>query len=101
MLKQQNPASLERGAWRLRAFVGGTVLRLKGLYLGAASLEVARIEATRKHWCLATFVVPIHPNEAIEPQWLKSVLTVLIASVMSSEIGLLGLGIIREHIGWV
>lgn len=66
-----------------------------------ASLEAARIEAARKHRYLATFVAPIHPDEAIEPQRLKSVVTVLIASLMSWAIGLLGLGIIREHVGWV
>ncbi|QJY38880.1 capsule biosynthesis protein [Vibrio europaeus] len=66
-----------------------------------ASLEAARVEAARKHRYLATFVSPIHPDEAIEPQRLKSVVTVFIASLMSWAIGLLGLGIIREHIGWV
>ncbi len=66
-----------------------------------ASLEAARIEASRKHRYLATFVVPINPDEAIEPKRVKSVVTVLIASLMSWAIGLLGLGIIREHVGWV
>ncbi len=66
-----------------------------------ASLEAARIEAARKHRYLATIITPINPDEAVEPKRLKSVITVLIASLMSWAIGLLGLGIIREHVGWV
>ncbi|MDC5812473.1 capsule biosynthesis protein [Vibrio europaeus] len=66
-----------------------------------ASLEAARVEAARKHRYLATFVEPIHPDNAVEPKRVKSIATVLIAALMSWAIGLLGLGIIKEHIGWV
>ncbi|EGQ7649199.1 MULTISPECIES: capsule biosynthesis protein [Vibrio] len=66
-----------------------------------ASLEAARVETSRKHRYLATFVEPTLPDEASEPQRLRSIITVFLASLISWAIGLLGLGIIREHIGWV
>ncbi|NIY87084.1 capsule biosynthesis protein [Vibrio campbellii] len=66
-----------------------------------ASLEAARVETSRKHRYLATFVEPTLPDEASEPQRVRSVITVFLASLVSWAIGLLGLGIIREHIGWV
>ncbi|HHF3127687.1 MULTISPECIES: capsule biosynthesis protein [Vibrio] len=66
-----------------------------------ASLEAARIEASRKHRYLATFVEPTLPDEASEPHRVRSIITVFLASLVSWAIGLLGLGIIREHIGWV
>ncbi|MFI3245858.1 MAG: hypothetical protein R3Y10_05140 [Ferrimonas sp.] len=66
-----------------------------------ASLEAARIEAARKHRYLAIFVVPTKPDEAIEPQRIKSVITVFMASLISWLIGLLGVGIVREHLGWI
>ncbi|ELB2154877.1 capsule biosynthesis protein [Vibrio parahaemolyticus] len=66
-----------------------------------ASLEAARVETSRKHRYLATFVEPTLPDEASEPQRLRSIITVFLASLVSWAIGLLGLGIIREHIGWV
>lgn len=66
-----------------------------------ASLEAARVEAARKHRYLTTFVEPILPDEAIEPRRVRSIITVLLASVLAWAIGLLGGGIIREHVGWV
>lgn len=66
-----------------------------------ASLEAARVETSRKHRYLATFVEPTLPDEASEPQRLRSIITVFLASLVCWAIGLLGLGIIREHIGWV
>lgn len=66
-----------------------------------ASLEAARVEAARKHRYLAVFVEPILPDEATEPYRVKSVTTVFLASIVVWMIGLLGIGIIKEHIGWV
>ncbi|MGR5277458.1 capsule biosynthesis protein [Vibrio rotiferianus] len=66
-----------------------------------ASLEAARVEAARKHRYLAIFVAPIHPDESTEPQRLKSIGSVFISCLMMWAIGLLGLGVIREHVGWV
>lgn len=66
-----------------------------------ASLEAARVEAARKHRYLATFVEPSLPDEASEPKRARSIVTVFLASLVSWAIGLLGIGIIREHIGWV
>ncbi|WP_102505128.1 capsule biosynthesis protein [Salinivibrio kushneri] len=66
-----------------------------------ASLESARVEASRKHRYLSTFVEPTLPDEAIEPRRFRSVITVFLASLLVWAIGLLGGGIIREHVGWV
>ncbi|WP_367987958.1 capsule biosynthesis protein [Vibrio sp. NTOU-M3] len=66
-----------------------------------ASLEAARVEASRKHRYLATFVEPALPDEATEPYRLKKIATVFFACFIAWAIGLLGLGIIREHAGWV
>ncbi|EGQ9575919.1 capsule biosynthesis protein, partial [Vibrio alginolyticus] len=66
-----------------------------------ASLEAARVEASRKHRYLATFVEPLLPDEATEPKRLRSIFTVFFATSLAWVIGLLGLGIVKEHIGWV
>jgi capsular polysaccharide transport system permease protein len=66
-----------------------------------ASLEAARMEANRKNRYLATFVVPTLPDETTEPHRVKAILTVFFGCCLSWAIGLLGIGIIREHIGWV
>lgn len=66
-----------------------------------ASLEAARVEASRKHRYLATFVEPSLPDEATEPRRIRSILTVFLAASLSWIISLLGVGIIKEHVGWV
>ncbi|WP_407330960.1 capsule biosynthesis protein [Enterovibrio sp. 27052020O] len=66
-----------------------------------ASLEAARVEAARKHRYLATFVAPSSPDEALEPHRIKSIATVFLAALIAWAIGLLGLGVVRDHVGWV
>ncbi|ENO8416359.1 capsule biosynthesis protein [Vibrio mimicus] len=66
-----------------------------------ASLEAARVEAARKHRYLATFVAPSSPDEALEPNRIKSIATVFLATLIAWAIGLLGLGVVRDHVGWV
>lgn len=66
-----------------------------------ASLEAARVEAARTHSYLAVFIAPVLPDEATEPLRLQAIFTAFLASLISWGIGLLGVGIIREHIGWV
>lgn len=65
------------------------------------SLEAARMKASKKQRYLATFVEPVLPDRATEPRRGRSVLTVFFASLVAWAIGLLGVGIIREHVGWV
>ena len=66
-----------------------------------ASLEVARIESAKKHRYLATFVEPRVPDEALEPYRIKSIFIVFLSTLILWGIGLLGLGAIRDHAGWV
>ncbi|CZF80145.1 Chromosome partition protein Smc [Grimontia celer] len=66
-----------------------------------ASLEAARVEAARKHRYLATFVAPSSPDEALEPNRIKSIATVFLGALIAWAIGLLGLGVVRDHVGWV
>lgn len=66
-----------------------------------ASLEAARVEAAKKHRYISTFVAPTAPDEALEPNKLKSIITVFLVCFIAWSISLLGLGIIKEHIGWV
>jgi capsular polysaccharide transport system permease protein len=66
-----------------------------------ASLEAARIEADRKHSYLATFVIPALTDYATEPNTVNSLLTIVLTSTLIWLMGLLGVGIIKEHIGWI
>ncbi|MGD8111447.1 capsule biosynthesis protein [Vibrio sp. TRT 21S02] len=66
-----------------------------------ASLEAARVEAARKHRYLATFVAPALPDEATEPYRMKKIATVFFTCLIAWAIGLLGIGIVKEHVGWV
>ncbi len=66
-----------------------------------ASLEAARVEASRKHRYLATFVEPTLPDEAVEPIRAKAIATVFFGAIVAWAIGFLGIGIVREHVGWV
>ena len=66
-----------------------------------ASLETARVEAVRKHRYLASFVEPMLPQEALEPNRWKSVLTSGLALSLLWGMSMLGVGVIRDHLGWV
>lgn len=66
-----------------------------------ASLEAARVEADRKHSYLATFVNPVLPDDTSEPDRIKSILTINLTTNIIWLLGLLGISIIREHVGWL
>lgn len=63
------------------------------------SLEMARLEATRKKQYLITFIKPNLPDEAIEPYRLNRILTVMVFSFMFYGIGGLMWSALRDHIG--
>ncbi|MCP5156300.1 MAG: hypothetical protein H6983_19155 [Ectothiorhodospiraceae bacterium] len=63
------------------------------------SLEVARAEAQRKLRYLIPFVSPELPEEALEPERVKKVLTVLLLATLIYGIGGLVLAAIYDHMG--
>ncbi|MCP5149649.1 MAG: hypothetical protein H6982_02780 [Chromatiales bacterium] len=63
------------------------------------SLEVARAEAQRKLRYLIPFVSPELPDEALEPERVKKVFTVLLLSTLIYGIGGLVLAAIYDHMG--
>ncbi len=62
-----------------------------------ASLELARAEAARKHIYLVAFVEPSLPDEAIEPDRSKLILTVILCSLIAYGLFTLLFAAIREH----
>ena len=66
-----------------------------------ASLEQARLEASRKQRYLTVTVQPSLPDEAIKPDKISGVLTVLLLSFLGWGIGSLTVAAIRDHVGWV
>ena len=62
-----------------------------------ASLELARAEAQHHQRYLITFVSPELPDQALEPDRLISVITVLAASLLVYGIGALAYASIRDH----
>lgn len=64
-----------------------------------ASAEVARAEASRKKQYLITFIEPSFPDEAIEPQRIKMILTVLVFSFIFYSIAGLMWSALRDHVG--
>ena len=64
-----------------------------------ASLEAARIEATRKKQYLITFVSPTLPDEALEPQRIMKILTVALFSFIVYSVGGLMWAALKDHIG--
>ena len=65
------------------------------------SLEAARMEAMRKHRYLATFVEPILPGDAIEPNRIKCISVNLLATSIMWLLGLLLVSLVKEHLGWL
>ena len=63
------------------------------------SLELARIEALRKKSYLTTYVKPVLPDEALEPERVMNILTVFIYAFMFFAIGGLMWSALRDHIG--
>jgi capsular polysaccharide transport system permease protein len=64
-------------------------------------LEQARLEADRKQRYLTVTVKPNLPDEAIKPEKLTGILTVLLLSFLFWGIGSLSVAAIRDHVGWV
>lgn len=66
-----------------------------------ASLEQARLEIERKQRYLTITVQPNLPDEAIKPEKISGILTVLLLSFLFWGIGSLSVAAIRDHVGWV
>lgn len=66
-----------------------------------ASLEQAKIEHNRQQRYLTVIVQPNLPDEALRPDKLTGVLTVLLLSFLAWGIGSLSIAAIRDHAGWV
>jgi len=64
-----------------------------------SSLELARIEAQRKKQYLVTFIRPNLPDEALEPQRLNRILTVMVFSFLIYLLGGLMWSALKDHIG--
>ena len=65
------------------------------------ALEQARLEVDRKQRYLTVTVQPNLPDEAIKPEKISGVLTVLLLSFLFWGIGSLSVATIRDHVGWV
>ena len=66
-----------------------------------ASLEGARMEAAKKNRYLSSFVLPKLPEESVEPNRVKSTVTIFLGLSVLWGIGILLIGSLKEHIGWV
>ncbi|MEZ5537344.1 MAG: hypothetical protein R3F02_17205 [Thiolinea sp.] len=66
-----------------------------------ATLEQAQMEYNRKQRYLTVTVKPNLPDEAIKPDRLMGVLTILLLSFLTWGVGSLSLAAVRDHIGWV
>jgi capsular polysaccharide transport system permease protein len=66
-----------------------------------AALEQARLEIDRKQRYLTVTVQPNLPDEAIKPEKISGILTVLLLSFLFWGIGSLSVAAIRDHVGWV
>ena len=65
------------------------------------ALEQARLELERKQRYLTVTVQPNLPDEAIKPEKIPGILTVLLLSFLFWGIGSLSVAAIRDHVGWV
>jgi capsular polysaccharide transport system permease protein len=66
-----------------------------------ATLEQAQMEYNRKQRYLTVTVRPNLPDEAIKPDRLMGVLTILLLSFLTWGVGSLSIAAIRDHVGWV
>jgi len=64
-----------------------------------ASMELARADAQRQQRYLIPFVQPSIPDEALEPERLWNILTVLVGSLLVFGVGGLIWSAIMEHVG--
>lgn len=66
-----------------------------------ATLEQAQMESNRKQRYLTITVRPNLPDEAVKPDRLVGVLTILLLSFLSWGVGSLSIAAVRDHVGWV
>ncbi len=66
-----------------------------------ATLEQAQMEYNRKQRYLTVTVKPYLPDEAVKPDRLMGVLTVLLLSFLTWGVTSLSIAAIRDHVGWV
>lgn len=64
-----------------------------------SSLELARIEAQRQKQYLVTFIQPSLPDEAIEPNRIKRIFTVMVFSFLAYLLFGLMWSALKDHIG--
>lgn len=68
-------------------------------YNGAVqALEMGKAAAQQKQLYLVPFVPPVLPSEAIEPERLYQVATILLVSLVVYVVAGLGIGTLREHL---
>lgn len=65
------------------------------------ALEQARLELERKQRYLTVTVQANLPDEAIKPEKIPGILTVLLLSFLFWGIGSLSVAAVRDHVGWV
>lgn len=65
------------------------------------ALEQAQMEYNRKQRYLTLTVKPSLPDEAIKPDRLVGVLTVLLLSFLTWGVSSLSIAAVRDHVGWV
>lgn len=66
-----------------------------------AALESARQEYARQQRYLTVIVQPSLPDEAVKPDKLMGLGTIMVLSFLAWGIGSLSLAAIRDHVGWV
>lgn len=66
-----------------------------------ATLEQAQMEYKRKQRYLILTVKPSLPDEAIKPDRLVGLLTVLLLSFLTWGVSSLSIAAVRDHVGWV
>ena len=66
-----------------------------------ATLEQAQMEYKRKQRYLTLIVRPDLPDEAIKPDRLVGLLTVLLLSFLTWGVSSLSIAAVRDHVGWV
>lgn len=65
------------------------------------ALEQARLELERKQRYLTVTVQANLPDEAIKPEKIPGILTILLLSFLFWGIGSLSVAAVRDHVGWV
>nr|CAA6828265.1 MAG: Capsular polysaccharide transport system permease protein [uncultured Thiotrichaceae bacterium] len=66
-----------------------------------ATLEQAEMDYKRKQRYLTEIVRPSLPDEAVKPDKLVGLLTVMLLSFLAWGVGSLSIAAVRDHVGWV